>query len=266
MTITCGEIIDFLESIAPLSLQESYDNSGLLIGHPDRLVTGVMVCLDCTEEIMDEALAKGCNMVISHHPAIFYGVKKLTGANMTERIIEKAIKNDLILYGIHTNLDNTLANGVNVQIARRLGLDIDGILRPMAKGTDPSVGAGLLGYFTDPMSEMVFLTLLKSSMQTRVIRHTKLIHKQIQRVAICGGSGSFLLEDAKRAGADVLVTSDFKYHQFFDADDQILICDIGHYESEQYTIGLIQSLISGNFPTFAAHCTECDTNPVHYFT
>jgi dinuclear metal center YbgI/SA1388 family protein len=266
MKTLCGEVIEFLESIAPLHLQESYDNSGLLVGHPEQVVKGVLVCLDCTEPVMDEALSKGCNMIVSHHPPIFYGVKKITGSNLTERIIEKAIKNDLMLYAIHTNLDNTLANGVNEQMARKLGLEIDGILKGMAGNPNPMVGAGLMGYFSDPMTETQFLQRLQERMKATVIRHTSLINKPIQKVAICGGAGSFLLEEAKKAGVQALVTADFKYHQFFDADGDLLVCDIGHYESEQYTIELIQSLLSGNFPTFAAHCTGINTNPVQYFT
>jgi len=266
MKVLCSEVIEFLESIAPLHLQESYDNSGLLIGYPEQVVKGIMVCLDCTEAVMDEALAKGCNMIISHHPAIFYGLKKFTGSTITERIVSKAIKSELILYAIHTNLDNTLINGVNEQIARKLGLEIDGVLRGISGNANPMIGAGLIGYFQEPMTEMKFLQLLQERMKSRVIRHTALTNKPIQKVAVCGGSGSFLMEDAKRAGAQVLVTADLKYHQFFDADGDLLACDIGHYESEQYTIALIQTLISGNFPTFAAHCTGINTNPVQYFT
>jgi dinuclear metal center YbgI/SA1388 family protein len=266
MKVLSGEVIDFLESIAPLHLQESYDNSGLLIGQREHEVKGALICLDCTEAVLDEALAKGCNMIISHHPAIFYGVKKFTGSTITERIIAKAIKNDLILYAIHTNLDNTLNNGVNEQIARKLGMEIDGVLKGMSGNANPMIGAGLLGYFQQPMSEMKFLQLVKERMKAQVVRHTALTNRSIQRVAVCGGSGSFLIEDARKAGAHALVTSDLKYHQFFDADGDLIICDIGHYESEQYTIDLLQSLISGNFPTFAAHCTGINTNPVQYFT
>lgn len=266
MKALCAEVIDFLEGIAPLHLQESYDNSGLLIGHPEQVVKGVLVCLDCTEAVMDEAIALGCNMIISHHPAIFYGLKKFTDATITERIVAKAIKNDLILYAIHTNLDNTLVNGVNEQIAHKLGLEIDGVLRGISGNPNPMVGAGLLGYFREPMTEIRFLQLLQERMKAQVVRHSALTNRSIQKVAICGGSGSFLMEDAKRAGAHALVTADLKYHQFFDVDGDLLACDIGHYESEQYTVALIQSLISGNFPTFAAHCTGINTNPVQYFT
>ncbi len=266
MKTMVAEVLDFLESVAPLHLQEKYDNSGLLIGSPEQEVTGAIICLDCTEEVLDEAIANKCNLILSHHPPIFYGVKKITGGNATENIIRKAIRHDLILYAAHTNLDNTLANGVNERIARKIGLDIDGILRPMPGSVDPTLGAGIVGYFSNPLTESQFLHLLKDLMKTKVIRHTKLTHKLIQKIAVCGGSGSFLMEDARKAGVQALVTADFKYHQFFDAGDDLLVCDIGHYESEQYTINLLQELISGNFSTFAAHCTEINTNPVHYFT
>lgn len=266
MKTPASDVFDYLESIAPLHLQEKYDNSGLLIGSAQQLVTGAIVCLDCTEEVLDEAIAKGCNLVISHHPAIFYGVRRITGSNMTERIIAKAIKNDLIIYAIHTNLDNVLRHGVNERIARKLGMDIDGILRPKEGQSDPTIGAGIIGYFPNPLTEAQFLHLVKDLMKAPVIRHTRLTNQRIQRIAVCGGSGSFLMEDARKAGAQVLLTADFKYHLFFDAGDDLLVCDIGHYESEQYTIQLLQELISGNFTTFAAHCTAVNTNPVHYFT
>ncbi len=266
MKTSAAEVIEFLESIAPLSLQEPYDNSGLLIGSPDMEVSGIIVCLDCTEEVLEEAIARGCNMVISHHPAIFNGLKKITGATATERLVANAIRNDLILYAIHTNLDNTLTHGVNERIARTIGLDIEGILRQKANQPNPDIGAGIVGYFPNPVTEGQFLHLLRDLMKTPVIRHTSLINKPIQRVAVCGGSGSFLLEDARTSGVDALVTADFKYHQFFDAGGSLLVCDIGHYESEQFTIRLLQELLSGNFITFAAHCTEVNTNPVHYFT
>lgn len=264
---TVADVSLFLESIAPLHLQEGYDNSGLLIGSLDEVVTGVMICLDCTEEVMDEAIRLGCNMVISHHPPIFYGVKKIAGTNMTERIIRKALKADLNLYAIHTNLDNILHNGVNERIAKQLGMEVQGILRPLDSATASlGLGAGVLARFEEPVLEVAFLQILKEKMGARVIRHTALLGTPIESVAICGGSGSFLLDDAKKAGVQALVTADYKYHGFFDADGVILVCDIGHYESEQFTVSLLQELISGKFLTFAAHCTGINTNPVHYFT
>ena len=267
MNSTINQVAQYLESIAPLHLQEKYDNSGLLIGNRDEIVKGVIVCLDVTEEVIDEAIRRDCNLIISHHPAIFYGMKGLTGSNPTERIVEKAIKSDVAIYSIHTNLDNVLANGVNERIAKELGLTIESVLRPLTVGNEEkNKGAGVLGSFSDPMPEVIFLQLLGEKMKSKVIRHTRLLGREIEKVAVCGGSGSFLLEDARQAGAHALVTADYKYHGFFDADGSILVCDIGHYESEQYTINLLQELISMNFTTFAAHCTGIDTNPVHYFT
>ena len=264
MTTTVAEITRFLESIAPLHLQEKYDNSGLQVGEMDEAVTGVVICLDCTEEVIDEAVRMGCNLVISHHPAIFYGIKRLTGSNPTERIIRKAIKEDIVLYSIHTNLDNVLSKGVNERIAQHLGMKVEGILSPLENNV--TNGSGIIAMFPEPMMEVAFLQLLKERMNSKVIRHTSLLGTQISRVAVCGGSGSFLLENARKAGVQALVTADYKYHGFFDADGDLLICDIGHYESEQYTVNLLQELISGNFTTFAAHCTGINTNPVHYFT
>jgi dinuclear metal center YbgI/SA1388 family protein len=261
---TIGQLSDYLESIAPLHLQEKYDNSGLIIGQRDTLIKNVLICLDVTEEIIDEALRMDCNVVVSHHPVVFYGMKKFNDANATERIVAKALKSDVAIYSIHTNLDNVLANGVNERIALTLGLQVESILKPLPGHTD--LGAGIVARLPQPMAEVSFLQLLGDKMKAKVIRHTRLLGRPIQRVAICGGSGSFLLEDARAAGAQALVTADYKYHGFFEADGCIVVCDIGHYESEQFTVQLIQELISANFTTFAAHCTGIDTNPVHYFT
>ena len=266
MSTTVRNVTDFLESIAPLQLQEAYDNSGLLIGTGKETVTGVVLCLDCTEEIIDEAIRLDCNMIISHHPAIFYGMKRMNDANVTERIVRRAIKEDIVIYSIHTNLDNVLANGVNERIAKELGASIKGILKPGKNSSDPVTGSGVVAAFDEAVSEVEFLQLLKDRMKAEVIRHTRLLGRPIKEIAICGGSGSFLLENAKNASVQALVTADYKYHGFFDADGDLLLCDIGHYESEQYTINLLQELISGNFTTFAAHCTGINTNPVHYFT
>lgn len=266
MSTTAGEVIAYLESIAPLHLQESYDNSGLLVGSPEQPVTGVLVSLDCTEAVLDEAVARGCNLIISHHPAIFSGLRQLTGRTYTERVVIQAIRSNLIVYAIHTNLDNVLRSGVNERIAQKLGLHDLRILRPAAGQDNGDIGAGLVGELPDPVSEVDFLAHVKNRMQTVLVRHTALSGSVISRVAVCGGSGSFLLNEAKRAGAQAFITADYKYHQFFDADGDILICDIGHYESEQFTIDLIQELILSKFSTFAAHCTGINTNPVQYFT
>ncbi len=360
-----ADIISYLETLAPPSLQENYDNAGLLTGDPETEITGALVCLDSIEEIIDEAISLNCNLIIAHHPIIFSGLKKINGKNYIERTIIKAIKNDIAIYAIHTNLDN-VRMGVNEMIARKLELLDCKILAPKKgllkklvtfiptnhaeklrqalfeagaghighydhcsfslegtgsfRGDDasapyvgekgeehhepetrieviypavserqilfalrqnhpyeeiaydiyllenkhPEIGAGLIGRLKHPTDEFLFLRFVKSAMQTPSIRYTAFKGKNVERVAICGGSGSFLLQDAIAAGADVFITADFKYHQFFDADNRIVIADIGHYESEQFTIELITGLLQKKFPNFALHFTKINTNPINY--
>lgn len=334
-------LIQYLEEIAPPHYQESYDNSGLIVGDREQKIKGVLTCLDSTEAVLEEAIRLGCNVVVAHHPIVFKGLKSITGRNYVERVILKAIKNDLAIYAIHTNLDNMYAQGVNTRIAERLELQNTQILAP--KGVDkkltlyvsadqtnkvretfadlslsknfaslgvqqskqatikiefnfashqessilrklstlheeislhydisevrtPSnqVGSGMIGDLKKEISAKKFLTYLKEKMKVEVVRHTALLDKKIKRVAVCGGAGGFLLRYAIRQQADVFVTADYKYHEFFDADGNIVITDIGHYESEQFTIELLQELISEKFTTFAAHSTTIRTNPVFY--
>lgn len=256
------EITSFLESIAPLEYQESYDNSGLICGNANDEVKGALLCLDSTEDIIDEAIQKGCNLVIAHHPIVFSGLKQFIGQNYVERTIIKAIKNDIAIYAIHTNLDNVYARGVNEKFAEKIGLKNTHILAP--KLGIENIGAGLVGELPNALPEMDFLKHLKSVMKTACIRYTSLRGKAIQKVAICGGSGSFLLSKAKQEKADIFITGDFKYHEFFDAEEQIIIADIGHFESEQFTIELLYELLSDKFSNFALHCTKVNTNPVQY--
>jgi dinuclear metal center YbgI/SA1388 family protein len=265
--MTISDIIGALEAIAPPHLQESYDNSGLLVGNAGKEVTGVLVSLDTTPDIVREAKEKNCNLIVSHHPIIFTGLKQLTGENYVQQTVIEAIRNDIAIYAIHTNLDNVLEKGVNGKIAEKLGLNECETLRPHPDHPDGfQIGAGVLGLLAQPMHEQDFLAHLKKSMQVSVIRHTALAGKSIQTVAVCGGSGSFLLPDAIRAGADVFVTGDFKYHEFFDANGRIVIADIGHYESEQFTVELICGIITDNFPKFAPDSSDRGTNPIIYYT
>lgn len=359
------EIISHLESIAPKSLQESYDNSGLLVGDSNMEITSAVIALDVTEKVVSEAIKNNSNLIIVHHPIIFGGIKKLTGSNYVERILIQAIKNNISIYAIHTNLDNIKA-GVNSAFAAAIGLKKLQVLKPIAgqlfklvtfvphantadirqalfnagagnigsydecsfniegtgtfRGNDDSnpvigergithaepetrieviypkwkegaimtalkkahpyeevaydiiplantyqnIGAGMIGSFTHPFEETYFLEFLKEKMKTDCVRHTALLQKSIKKVAICGGAGSFLLQDAIRAGADAFISADFKYHQFFDADNKILIADIGHYESEQFTIPLLANLLQKKFPNFALHFSSINTNPVNY--
>ncbi len=337
MITTVREVIAALERIAPPQYQEDYDNAGLLTGRPEWPVTGVLCCLDATEAVLQEAVAKGCNLVVTHHPIVFRGLKKITGRNYVERVIIHAIKEDLAIYAIHTNLDNVYQQGVNTVIADRIGLQETSILAPkrvnmqlsaclpaaaipalqqslsgigelqlslQGGGLDqlsesrlelvfpahvlsdvrrrlsqfpvsnvsyfsteedtPTVGAGMIGHLPQPMEPMDFLHHLRRQMHTACIRYTQLPDRPISKVAVCGGAGSFLLPKALALQADAFVTADYKYHEFFDADGQLLIADIGHYESEQFTVDLLCNIIREKFVTFAAFCAETTTNPVRY--
>jgi dinuclear metal center YbgI/SA1388 family protein len=359
------DITRFLEAKFPLQLQESYDNSGLIYGRPEQEVKGVLVSLDVTEAIVEEARANNCNLIIAHHPVVFKGLKRFNGNNFVERVLERCIQNGIALYAIHTNLDNHL-EGVNAKIAQKIGLQNCSILRPMHaqlfklevyvpqadfEGLDAailgagagqignytdchfrtlgtgtfrpnekanpyhgsagqreevselkleyiveahrvntvltamrsahpyeevayqllatqnqhqSIGAGLVGTLAEPADALSFLNELKQKFNCGVIKYTQLLPKQIQKVALCGGAGSFLLPDAIRAKADIYITSDFKYHEFFDAEERLVIADIGHYESEQFTSELLAEQLTEKFPNFAVRLTKLNTNPVNY--
>ena len=362
-----SDVIRLLEQTAPQSLQESYDNAGLLTGSAAWECTGILCTLDATEDVVNEAKQKNCNLVVAHHPIIFGGLKKITGRNYVERTVITAIKNDIAIYAIHTNLDNIIS-GVNNRMADKLGLVNCTILAPKAgqlmklytfvpvehaekvrsaifqagggnignysetsfnaegtgtfkgnentnpfvgeKGTrhhekevrietvfptylqkqivsallqahpyeevaydivalanqNPLVGSGMVGYLPEPVAEETFLQQLKLAFGLKLVRHTKLLNKPVTKIALCGGAGSFLTNAAIACGADVYVTADVKYHEFFDADTRLVLADIGHWESEQYTVDLLFDILQLNFPTFAVLKTETNTNPVEYFT
>lgn len=264
MTLSVTAITEYLESIAPGHLQEHYDNAGLLVGNPEQKVEAALICLDSTPDIIQEARRRNCGLVIAHHPIIFRGLKQITGANYVQRTVIEAIKNDIAIYAIHTNLDNVLHHGVNSMIARKIGLKDTRILAPKDPAT-PDIGSGLIGRLEVPLAESEFLDHLLTAMSVQMIKHTALTGRKISRVAVCGGSGSFLLSRAIAEQADIYVSADFKYHEYFDAEGKILIADIGHYESEQHTVTLIQSLLTQNFPNFAALCAETNTNPIKYY-
>ena len=361
------DIIAAIEAFAPPVYQESYDNCGLQVGNTEDVVSGVLISLDVTEAIVEEAMARGCNMIVSHHPLIFSGLKKISGRNYVERVVRMAIKNDINIYAAHTNLDNVAA-GVNAKIAQKLGLVNTSILAPKTNtlsklytyapasvadtlrdalfaagaghiglykecsfntngvGTfradasanpaigeaggdrvwenevkievivekhkegavmqalfknhiyeevayeliplpnpNQQIGSGMVGNLVSPVDELEFLQHVKDVMKAGCIRHTELMGKKISRVAVCGGSGSFLLNDAIRAKADIFITADYKYHQFFDAENKIIIADIGHYESEQFTSEIFQEILNKKYPNFAFLLSNLTTNPVKYF-
>lgn len=260
------DLVQFLETIAPFQFQEEYDNAGLIVGHPETEITEVLISLDATEEIVDEAIERGANLIVAHHPIVFKGLKRFNAIHYVERSIMKAIKHDIGIIAIHTNLDNVFHHGVNQRICERLGLSDLSILsaKPGIVWNGQEVGSGMLGTLDSPMKPMECLQFIKESMQTNVIKYTKIVHNEIQKIAVCGGSGGFLLESAKSQGAQLFISSDYKYHEFFEANGDIIIADIGHYESEQFTSQLLVELISQKFSTFAAHCTKLVTNPVKY--
>ncbi|MBN1821552.1 MAG: Nif3-like dinuclear metal center hexameric protein [Prolixibacteraceae bacterium] len=365
MILKVKDVVSLIESIAPVNYQESYDNSGLQVGSPEMEINSALITLDVTEDVIDEAIKSGCNLIIAHHPLIFSGIKSLTGKNYVERSITKAIKNDVAIYAAHTNLDS-ISNGVNAKICEKLNLKNCRILKPSSgnlkklvtfipfehaekvrkavfeagaghignydscsfnaegKGsfrgsekTNPFVGEkgvihfekeirfetifpsplqskiikvlteshpyeevaydiyplenkslqtgmGMVGEPESPEVEEDFLKKIKKVFHTKTIRYTKLKGQLIKKVAVCGGSGSFLLKDAIASRADIFITGDFKYHQFFDAEGKIVIADIGHYESEQFTKELFYELLIKNFPKFAVRLSEVNTNPVNY--
>jgi len=363
--MTVQEVVRRLDALAPPAYQERYDDAGLLVGVADAELTGVLVSLDCTEAVVEEAERKRCNLIVSHHPIVFSGLKRLTGATYVERVVMRAVRSGIALYAIHTNLDNVM-EGVNRRIGDKLELEGMRILRPMAgvlkklvvfcpndhaeavraalfgagaghiggyaecsftgegtgtftggPGTNPFVGspgtrhaepelrlevvfddarkadvlkalcathpyeepafdvyaienehhrlgAGMIGTLRRELAPRDFLLVLKEAFGSGCVRHTRLPDHGIRTVAVCGGSGSFLLPDAIRQGAHAFVTADFKYHQFFDADDRILVADIGHFESEQFTVDLLADFLKDKIPTFALHLAETRTNPVYY--
>ncbi len=261
---TIKEVTNHLESIAPLNYQESYDNAGLITGDPTWEVSNVLCSLDCTEAVVEEAIQRGCNLVVAHHPIVFKGLKRLNGKNYVERTIIKAIKHDVAIYAIHTNLDNVLYKGVSSKIAEQLGLENISILAPKPEVGKIEIGAGVIGELPSAMGAEDFLQMLKQNMRAACVRHTQLLERPIKTVAVCGGSGSFLLPTAIARKADAYVTADFKYHEFFDADGHLVIADIGHYESEQFTIDLLHEIISEKFTIFAPLKTSVNTNPVQY--
>ncbi|MDQ3141835.1 MAG: Nif3-like dinuclear metal center hexameric protein [Bacteroidota bacterium] len=261
------DISDFLESIAPLNLQEDYDNAGLIVGNPNTNLKGVLFSLDATLEVVQEAKQLGCNLVISHHPIIFKGLKKINGTNYVEKAVIEAIKNDIALYAIHTNLDNVLKSGVNAKIAEKLEVSEIEILSPkLISGTyNKTIGAGIIGNLPQIFTYYQFLDHVKTKMKLSSLRATQTIDRPIFRVALCGGSGSFLIPSALKATVDAYITADLTYHDFFEANNQTVLVDIGHFESEQYTIELLFELVTGKFTNFASHCTKIITNPVQYY-
>ena len=248
------EIIDTIEEVAPLELQESFDNAGLIIGDPGCECSGVLFCVDVTPEIVEEAAARGCNLIVSHHPLIFKGLKRLTGATVQERAAVAAVKADIAVYAAHPNLD-AADDGVNYTLARLLGLTD---VMPLA--TSP----GVVGTLSPSLTPRELVERIKTVCGSPVARCTALPEGKVSRLALCGGSGAFLIDDAVEAGADAFLTSDVKYHDFVDNTGRIFIIDIGHFESEKCTKQIFYHIVSKKFPNFALYYSETEKNPINY--
>ena len=255
------EVLSALERFAPLPLQDGFDNAGLQIGLTDAEVSGALLCLDVTEAVIDEAIRLGCNLVVSHHPLLFRGLKCIGGRDYIERCVMKAIKHDVVIYSAHTNLDNA-PEGVNWWMSQKLGLKNLQILEP--KPGVPGAGAGMVGELPEALTPEAYLKLVKETFQVGCVLHNQPSGvSSVGKVALCGGAGSFLAPQAREMGADAFLTGEMKYHEFFGYDD-LLVAAIGHYESEQYTQELLKNNIEQSFPGLAVHVTTVKTNPIHY--
>ncbi len=257
------EITNYLEKLAPLSQAEDFDNVGLLVGDSQVEVTNVLVSLDTLEETVDEAIEKNCNLIVSFHPIIFSGLKKINGTNYVERVAIKAIRNNIAIYAMHTALDNSF-DGVSAKMCEVLGLVNREIILP--KENNDKIGMGMLAEFPKEIDEIEFLKLVANKFHAKGVRYSKLIHKKIKKVAVLGGSGAFAIDVVKRLKADAYISSDFKYHDFFKAESKLLLVDIGHYESEQFTKNLLVDYLSKNFSNFAIILSEKNTNPINYLS
>ena len=256
------EVLSALERFAPLPLQESWDNAGLQVGLTEAEVSGALLCLDVNEQIVDEALAKGCNLIVSHHPLLFRGLKQVGGADYVQRTVIKAIKNDVCVVSMHTNMDNALG-GVNWKIGDRLGLkDMQFFAGKTVDGVE--AGSGVIGVLPEPMEAAAFVQLVKRQFGVECAMCNELLQRPVSKVAVCGGAGDFLLSDAFAAGADAFITGEMHYHVFFDYEQKLQICVIGHYQSEQYTTEVFRDIINKECPGVRTEITETNTNPIKY--
>lgn len=256
-----NDIARAIEQVAPLRWQESYDNAGLQVGDPEATVTGALLCTDVTRAVIDEAVRRGYNMVVSHHPLIFHGLKKLAGRDEVERMVAHAIKHDINIYSAHTNLDNA-PMGVSQHMADKLGLsDLEVLEAHDDNGV--TIGSGVIGSVI-PMPVCDLLRQVKEVFGVRAVRYSGDTSGMVMRAAVCGGAGAFLIDRAREAGAQVYITGDVKYHDFFKADEGIVIADIGHYESEQYTTELFMDIIGKNCPDLPVELAQTERNPVNY--
>ncbi len=256
------QVLCALEQFAPLPLQESWDNAGLQVGLTEAEVSGALLCLDVNENIVDEAIAKGCNLIVSHHPLLFRGLKQISGSNYVQRCVIKAIKHDIAVISMHTNLDNA-KDGVNWKIAEKLKMhDIAFFASKTVEGIE--AGSGVVGMLQEPLAADDFIIMVKQLFGVECAQCNELLRRPIQKVAICGGAGDFLLDDAVSQGADAFITGEMHYHQYFDYEQRIQICVIGHYQSEQYTTEVFRDILAKECPEVKTYISETNTNPILY--
>ena len=254
------DIIKVIEDFAPLSIQEGWDNSGLCVGSPEDEVTSVLLALDCTPELVDEAVACGADMIVTHHPLIFSGLKKISPEDMVGEAVIKAIRAGISIYAAHTSADKVL-EGVSGAMAAKLGLVNVTVLDEDGEGT----GLGAVGDLPQPMTAEQAVAFVKDRFALKAMKTSRPSDGMISRVAMCGGSGGSLIKAARKAGAQLYISGDISYHNFFTSDG-FMIMDIGHYESEIEIVDILFSLIKKNFPTFAVHITQnINSNPIYYF-
>lgn len=256
------EVVDALERFAPLPLQESFDNAGLQVGLTEAEVSGALLCLDVTEAVVDEAVALGCNLIVSHHPLIFRALKHITYSDYVQRTVAKALKNDITIVSMHTNIDNA-QGGVNYKIAEKMGLEGCRFFGEKTVG-DICCGSGVIGMLPEAVAADDFVIMLRRTFDVECVECNQLLRRPIQTVAVCGGAGSFLLPEAVAAGADAFVTGEMHYHEFFGREQEIQIAVIGHYQSEQFTNEIFKTIIEEQCKGVKTYLTKTNTNPIIY--
>jgi len=261
--VKISRVVAALERFAPLPLQESYDNAGLQVGLTDVEVSGALLCLDVNEQIIDEAIAKNCNLVVAHHPLIFHKLSCVSNLDYVQRTVMKAIQNGITIVSMHTNLDNA-QGGVNYKMAEKISLSDVCFLGQSHCFADITYASGIVGNLPAPMSASDFIQLLKKEFMVDCVQCNQLLERDIVKVALCGGSGSFLLDDAIACGADAFITGEMHYHEFFGHEQEIQIAVIGHYQSEQFTNEIFKSVIERDCEGVSCYLTETNTNPILY--
>ena len=255
-------MLSALERFAPLPLQESWDNAGLQVGLTETEVSGALLCLDVNEKIVDEAIQKGCNLVVSHHPLLFRGLKTISDLTDVQRTVMKAVRKGVCVISMHTNMDNA-KGGVNYKMAEKLGLrDVQFLAPKMVDGVES--GSGVIGELPEAQASDDFVLSVKKAFGVECAMCNELLRRPVRKVALCGGAGDFLLDDALKAGADAFITGEMHYHQYFGYEQQIQICVIGHYQSEQYTAEIFRDIIEKECPGVRTCIAETCTNPVLY--